>query len=75
MSLTELRRAFRQRFRAVTRQVWSLHVGRGVARTAVAAAALLAAFAAVDYVFELPWPARAALLAAGTAVVAVLTVR
>jgi hypothetical protein len=75
MSTIELRPAFRQRFRAVTRQVWSLHVGRGVARTAVAATALLAAFAAVDYVFELPWLARVALLAAGTAVIAVLAVR
>src|SRR5262249_56439536 len=65
MSIIELRPAFRQRFRAVTRQVWSLHVGRGVARTAVAAAALLAAAAAVDYVFELSWPAPACLLAAG----------
>jgi hypothetical protein len=75
MSATELRPAFRQRFRAVTRQIWSLHVGRGVARTAGVATALLAAAAAVDYLFELPWPARAVLLAAGTAAVAVLAVR
>jgi hypothetical protein len=75
MSATELRPAFRQRFRTVARQIWSLHVGRGVARTAVAAAALLAAVAAVDYLFELPWPARAGLLAACTAVLAVLVAR
>ncbi len=72
---TELRPAFRQRFRAVTRQIWSLHVGRGVARTAVAAAALLAMAAAVDYFFELPWAARAGLAAACAAVVALLAVR
>jgi hypothetical protein len=72
---TELRPAFRRRFRAVRRQIWSLHVGRGVALTAVAAAALLAAAAAVDYLFELPWPARAGLLAACTALVAVLADR
>jgi hypothetical protein len=75
MSTTEVRPAFRQRFRAVTWQVWSLHVGRGVARTAVAAAVLLAAAAAVDYVFEWSWPARLGLLAACTALVAVLAVR
>ena len=75
MSTIELRPAFRQRFRAVTRQIWSLHVGGGVARTVVAAAALLAAVAAADYVFELPWPVRAAELAAGIAVLAVLAVR
>jgi hypothetical protein len=75
MSVTELRPVFRQRFRAVTRQIWSLHVGRGVARTAVVAAALLAASAAVDYFFELAWPVRAGLLAVCTAVVAVLAVR
>jgi hypothetical protein len=72
MSTTELRPAFRRRFRAVTRQIWSLHVGRGVARTAVVAAALLAAFALVDYFFELSWPVRAGLLVAGAVVVAVL---
>jgi Domain of unknown function (DUF4175) len=74
MSATELRPAFRQRFRAVTRQIWSLHVGRGIARTAVVAVALLAAVAAVDYIFELPWPARAGLLAACIVVVAALAV-
>jgi hypothetical protein len=75
MPATELRPAFRRRFRAVTWQIWSLHVGRGVARTAVAAAALVAAAAAADYLFELSWPARAGLLAACTALVAVLAVR
>jgi hypothetical protein len=75
MSTTELRPAFRRRFRAVTRQIWSLHVGRGVARTAVAAAALVAAATAADYFFELSWPARAGLAAVCTAVVAVLAVR
>jgi hypothetical protein len=75
MSVTELRPAFRQRFRAVTRQIWSLHVGRGLSRTAVAAAAMLAAAAAVDYLFELPWLARAGLAAACIVAVAVLCVR
>lgn len=74
-TITELRPVFRQRFRAVTRQIWSLHVGRGVARTAVVAAALLAAAAAIDYIFELPWVIRAVLAAAGMAFVAVLVVR
>src|SRR6266566_7846106 len=75
MYTKELRPAFRRRFRAVTWQIWSLHVGRGVARTAVVAAVVLAAAAAVDYIFELSWPARAALLAACTALVAVLAGR
>jgi hypothetical protein len=75
MSATELRQAFRQRFRAVARQIWSLHVGRGVALTAVVAAALVALVAAVDYVYELPWLARAGLLVVGVAVVAVLAAR
>jgi hypothetical protein len=75
MSTTELRPAFRQRFRAVARQIWSLHVGRGVARTVVAAALLLAATAAVDYFFELSWPIRAGLTAVCAVVVAVLAVR
>src|SRR5262249_54776316 len=75
MSVTDVRPVFRQRFRAVTRQIWSLHVVRGVARTAVVASVLLAASAAVDYLFELPWPARAGLLAVCMAVVAVLAVR
>src|SRR5262245_47045825 len=72
---TELRPLFRRRFRAVTRQIWSLHVGRGVARTTVAVVALLAALAAADYFFELSWLARASLLAACTVVVAWLVVR
>ncbi len=75
MSTIELRPAFRQRIRTVTRQIWSLHVGHGVARTAAASAALLAAAAAVDYLFELSWPARAGLTAVCTAIVAVLAVR
>src|SRR5262245_7216110 len=75
MPATELRPAFRQRFRAVTRQIWSLHVGRGIARTTVAAAALLAALAAVDYFFELSWSARAGLLVGWLAVVALLATR
>jgi hypothetical protein len=75
MSTIELRPAFRRRFRAVTRQIWSLHVGRGVGRTAVAAAVLLAAAAAVDYFFELSWPIRAGLVAVCTAIVAVLAMR
>src|SRR6516165_3814156 len=70
MSVTELRPAFRRRFRAVTRQIWALHVTRGVALTALVALA-----AAADYVFELPWLARAGLLVAGLAVVVVLAAR
>src|SRR5262245_13720361 len=75
MSTTELRRSFRQRFRTVARQIWSLHVGRGVALTTVVAVALVALAAGVDYVYELPWLARAALLLVGAAVVGVLAVR
>src|SRR5262249_46625959 len=75
MSATELRPAFRQRFRAVTRQIWSLHVGRGVARTALAAAALLTVAAAVDYIFGLRGRARRGFLAACTAIVVVLAGR
>ena len=75
MSTIELRPAFRQRIRRVTRQIWSLHVGHGVARTVAASAALLAAAAAVDYLFELSWLARAGLMAVCTAIVAVLAVR
>jgi hypothetical protein len=75
MSATELRPAFRQRFRTVARQIWSLHVGRGVALTAVVAVALVALAAAVDYGYELPWLARAGMLMAGLAVVGVLAVR
>jgi hypothetical protein len=72
---TELRPAFRQRFRAVARQVWSLHIGRGVAQTAVVAAVLVAAAAAFDYFQEPSWPVRAALTAASVAIVVVLVVR
>ncbi|HTU17175.1 MAG TPA: DUF4175 family protein [Gemmataceae bacterium] len=75
MSTIEIRPAFRRRFRAVTRQVWSLHVGRGVGRTTAVAASLLAATAAVDYFLELSWPIRAALLVVCAAIVAVLAVR
>ncbi|MBN9121176.1 MAG: hypothetical protein J0I06_18830, partial [Planctomycetes bacterium] len=79
MSGTELRQAFRRRFRAVARQIWSLRVARGAALTVTAAAVLLAAVATADYFLELSWVFRAALLGAGTAVVvalaAVLVVR
>jgi hypothetical protein len=75
MSATELRPAFRQRFRTVARQIWSLHVGRGLALTAVVAVALAALIAAVDYVYELPWLARAGLLVAGVTLVGVLAAR
>src|SRR5881409_1535285 len=75
MPATELRPAFRRRFRAVARQIWSLHVGRGVARTVLVAAALVTAVAAVDYVYELSWAVRAGLLAVVAAVVAVLAAR
>ncbi len=72
---TELRPVLRRKVRAVTWQLWSLHVGRGLARTAVVASVLLAATAAADYFFELPWSLRAGLLAACAAAVAVLAVR
>src|SRR5271166_3058659 len=75
MSTTELRPAFRQRFRAVAWQIWSLRVGRGVALTAVVAAALVTLTAAVDYVYELPWLARAGLLVVGATIVGVLAAR
>src|SRR5436853_7274372 len=75
MTTTELRPAFRQRFRAVARQIWSLHVARGVALTAAVAVALVALAAAVDYVYELPWLARAGLAAAGAAAVGLLAAR
>jgi len=75
MSGTELRLAFRRRFRAVALQMWSLHVGRGVARTVMVAALLVAAIATADYLLELPWAARAGLLAAGAGVVIALFVR
>src|SRR5262245_39408035 len=72
MIATGLRPAFRRRLPAGARQIWSLHVGRGVARTVLVAAALVAVIAAADYFFELPWLARAGLFAVGLAVVAVL---
>src|SRR5436190_11995765 len=75
MSATELRPAFRRRFRVVTRQIWSLRVGHGIAWTALVATVLLATAAALDYVFEWPWAARAILLAACTMVVAALAAR
>ena len=59
MSVTELRPAFRRRLRGVARQIWSLHVGRGVAGVVLVAAALMAAAAAADYVYELSWASRA----------------
>jgi len=74
MSTIELRPAFRRRFLAVTRQIRSLHVGRGIARTAVVAAVLLAAATAVDYFVELSWPIRAGLAVVGISVVALLAV-
>src|SRR6516225_8558637 len=73
MSALELRQAFRRRFRAVARQIWSLHVGRGVARTVLVAAVLVASIATVDYFFELSWAVRAGVLAAVAGVVAILT--
>src|SRR5437879_1704047 len=75
MPATELRPAFRRRFRAVARQIWSLYVGRGVARTVLVATVFVAAIAAADYVYELSWAARAGLLAAAALVVAVLAAR
>jgi hypothetical protein len=72
---TELRPAFRRRFRTVARQIRSLHVGQGLARTVLAAASLLGAVAVADYLFELSWPIRVGLAAASAAVVAVLAVR
>jgi hypothetical protein len=72
MSATELRRGFRRRFRAVARQIWSLHVGRGVARTVLVAAVLVAVVATADYFLELPRLARAGLLALVATIVALL---
>jgi hypothetical protein len=73
MSALELRQAFRRRFRAVTRQIWSLHVGRGFARTVLVAAVLAAMFATADYLFELSWLIRAGLMVAGLAILSALT--
>ncbi len=67
---TDLRQSFRRRFRSVTWQIWSLHVGRGIARTVLIATALVAAIAAADYLFELAWPIRIGLLAVAAAIVA-----
>ena len=72
MSTKELRSTLRQRVRVVTRQMWALHVGRGVAQTAVVAVALVAAVAAIDYLVELPLLARVTLFAVGLTAVAVL---
>jgi hypothetical protein len=54
------------------RQIWSLHVGRGVALTVLVATVLVAAIAAADYAYELSWGVRAGLLAAAAIVLAVL---
>ena len=62
MSAKEIRPEFRRRLRAVARQVWALHVARGVAWTVLIAATLVAMVAAADYVLELSRPARAGLL-------------
>src|SRR5262245_33141193 len=70
MTATELRPAFRRRFRGVARQMWSLHVGRGMAMTVLVATALLGSAALVDYVFELSWPARSAVFGVGVAAAA-----
>jgi hypothetical protein len=75
MSATELRPVFRRRLRAVARQIWALHVSRGVALTALVAAALLALASAADYLYELPWLARAGLLLVGVTLVGVLAVQ
>jgi hypothetical protein len=72
MTAIELRQVFRRRFRAVTRQIWSLHVGRGIARTILVATVLVVVVAAADYVYELPWAIRAGLLAVGSTVVALI---
>jgi hypothetical protein len=75
MSATELRPAFRRRLRAVARQIWALHVTRGVALTALVAAVLLALASTADYFYELPWLARAGLLLVGVTLVGVLAVQ
>lgn len=75
MPATEPRPAFRQRVRTVTRQMWALHVGRGIARAVAATAALVATAAAVDYLVELPFPVRLAVFAAGSAAVALFIAR
>ena len=70
-----LRPAFRRRFRAVTRNIWCLRVGSGLARTIVVAAILVAAAAAADYYLELSWAARFGILLSIAAVVAVAAAR
>src|SRR5260221_8559613 len=75
MSATELRQSFRRRFRAGTRQIWWLRVGRGVARTVLVAAARVGGVATADSLYELSWAARAGLLGVATIVVAMLAVR
>src|SRR5687767_5521734 len=75
ISATELRPAFRRRFRRVAREMWSLHVGRGLAMTVLVAAALLGTAALVDYFFELRWPTRAGVFAVGAAAVAFLSAK
>jgi hypothetical protein len=75
MATTELRPAFRRRFRRVARQMWSLHVGRGLAMIVLVAAAMLGTAAFVDYFFELPWPARAGVFGVGVAAVAFLAAK
>ncbi|HEY7329284.1 MAG TPA: DUF4175 family protein [Gemmataceae bacterium] len=72
---TELRPVFRQRIRSVTRQIWSLHVGQGVARTLVVMATLLAMIAVADYIFELPWLIRASLAVIASIFVVMLAVQ
>lgn len=71
----ELRPAFRRRFRTVTRNIWCLRVGSGVARTLVVAAILVAAAAAADYFLELSWAARFGVFLAMAAAVAVAAAR
>jgi hypothetical protein len=75
MSTTELRHSFRRRFRSVTWQIWSLHVGSGMARTVLVAAVLVAAIAGADYLFELSWALRLGLLAVVAVVAAILAAR
>lgn len=75
MSATELRGAFRRRFRAVARQIWSLRVLRGTALVVVVAAALLATVATADYFLELSWAVRAAALGFVALAAAVLFVK
>src|SRR5579872_2023552 len=70
MSAIELRQTFRRKFRSVTRQIWSLQVGRGIALTVLLTAAVFGALAAADYLFELPWATRAVL--SGASAVSIL---